>query len=123
MVPPDTIPHEAQITLNAPVLAFSLALSMGAALIAGLAPALQFSAGDIVSGLKEAGRGVSSSARQRTLRAALVVCEVALSVMLLVGASLMIRTLIAIGSGDQGIRRGRILTMRITVFGHAIPHA
>jgi putative ABC transport system permease protein len=121
MVPPDTIPDEAQIALNAPVLAFALAVSLGAALIAGLAPALQFSAGDIISGLKEAGRSVSSSVRQRGLRAALVVFEVALSVMLLVGASLMIRTLISIGSADLGIRRGRILTMRIPFSGLRYP--
>jgi putative ABC transport system permease protein len=111
-VPPNTIPDEARITLNAPVLVFALALSVCAALLAGLAPALQFSGGDIVSSLKEAGRSLSSSARQRNLRGALVIFEVALSVMLLVGASLMIRTLLFMG-GDPGLRSDRILTIRI----------
>ena len=113
MVPPNTIPDEAEITLNAPVLWFTFALSMGVALLVGLAPALQFSGRDIVSSLKEAGRSLAGGTSQRVLRNAMVVGEVALSLMLLVGASLMIRTLVAIQGADLGIHRDSILTLRI----------
>jgi putative ABC transport system permease protein len=113
MVPPDTIPDEAQITLNAPVLWFTLALSVGTAILVGLAPSLQFSGRDIVSPLKESGRTVSGTLRQRTLRSGLVVGEVALSLMLMMGASLMIRTLLSIQKADLGIQPNRILTVRI----------
>ena len=57
MVPPNTIPDEAQISLNLPVLLFSLAVSVGAALLFGLAPALNLAGGEILAPLKEAGRG------------------------------------------------------------------
>ena len=88
MVPPNTIPDEAEITLNGPVLLFTLAVAVSAAILFGLAPALHSAGNDIVSPLKEAGRGLSGSRRQRTVRSVLVVGEVALSLMLLVGASL-----------------------------------
>jgi len=63
--------------------------------------------------LKEAGRGATGGKRQRFLRNALVVGEVALSLMLLVGASLMIRTLFAIEDLGLGIQPSRILTLRV----------
>jgi putative ABC transport system permease protein len=96
-----------------PVLLFAVAISVAAALIFGLAPALHLSGGDIVSPLKEAGRGSTGGKRQRYLRGALVVGEVALSLMLLVGASLMIRTLVAIEDLGLGIQPSRILTVRV----------
>ncbi len=113
MVPPNTIPDEAEISLNAPVLWFTLTLSVVVALLVGIAPALQFSGRDIVAALKEAGRGLSGGTSQRVLRNGLVIGEVALSLMLLVGASLMIRTLISIQGADLGIHRDSILTLRI----------
>jgi predicted permease len=113
MVPPNTIPDEAQITLNSSVLLFTLAVSIAAALLFGLAPALHLSGRDLLTPLKEAGRGSSGGARQRLIRAVLVTGEVALSLMLLVGASLMIRTLLSIQGADFAFHPDRILTMRI----------
>ena len=115
MVPPNTIPDEAQITLNLPVLLFTLGVSVAAALLFGIAPALQLSGRDILAPLREAGRGNVGSTRQRLLLGSLVVGEVALSVMLLVGASLMIRSLISIQGKDLGFHPDRILTLRIPV--------
>jgi putative ABC transport system permease protein len=123
MVPPNTIPDEAQIALNGSVLWFTLAVSVTAALLFGLAPALQFSGRDIVRPLKEAGRGSSGTAGQRVLRGILVVGEVALSLMLLVGASLMIRTLISIQGTDLGFHPGRVLTLRIPFSEQRYPDA
>ncbi|HEV2447171.1 MAG TPA: ABC transporter permease, partial [Candidatus Sulfopaludibacter sp.] len=113
MVPPNTIPDEAQIALNVPVLLFTLGVSIGAALLFGMAPALHLSGRDILTPLKEAGRGTVGGTRQRLLRGALVVGEIALSLMLLVGASLMIRTLISIQGQNLSFRPDRILTVRI----------
>jgi putative ABC transport system permease protein len=113
MVPPNTIPDEAHIALNLPVLLFSLAVSVGAALLFGLAPALHLAGGEILTPLKEAGRGTAGGLRQRLLRGVLVVGEVALSLMLLVGASLMIRTLISIQGVNLAFHPDRILTLRI----------
>jgi putative ABC transport system permease protein len=113
MVPPNTIPDEAQIRLNLPVLGFTLAVAIAAALLFGLAPALHLSGRDILTPLKEGGRGMAGGARQGVLRGTLVVGEVALSLMLLIGASLMIRTLVSIQGANLGFHPDRILTLRI----------
>jgi predicted permease len=117
MVPPNTIPDEAHIALNLPVLIFTLGVSIAAAFLFGLAPALHFSGRDILTPLKESGRGTAGGRRQRLLRGSLVVGEVALSLMLLVGASLMIRTLISIQGVNFGFHPERILTVRIPFSG------
>jgi predicted permease len=113
VVPPNTIPDEAEISLNIPVLLFTLSVAVAAALLFGLAPALHLSGRDILTPLKEAGRGMAGGSRQRVFRSYLVVGEVALSLMLLVGASLMIRTLISIQGLNLGFHPERILTLRI----------
>ncbi|HYK91652.1 MAG TPA: ABC transporter permease, partial [Acidobacteriota bacterium] len=95
IVPPDTIPDEAVIAINTPVLLFTLGICALTALIFGLAPAFQASAAEPASPLRGAGRGITGGLRQRWLRGSLVVAEVALSLMLLAGASLMIRTVLA----------------------------
>lgn len=122
MVPPNTIPDEAQITLNLPVLLFTLGVSIAAALLFGLAPALHLSGRNILTPLKEAGRGTAGGTRQRALRGILVVGEVALSMMLLVGASLMIRTLISIQGVNLNFHPDRILTVRVPVSDQRYPN-
>jgi predicted permease len=113
LVPPNTIPDESEVVINLPVLGFTLAVSIVTALLFGLAPAYHACAGNLAEPLKQAARSVSGSLRQKILRHGMVVGEVALSLMLLVAASLMIRTLIAMQSVDLGFQPERILTMRI----------
>jgi putative ABC transport system permease protein len=113
MVPSNTVPDEAEITLNGAVLAFSLVLSFGVALLVGIIPALQFSRKDVVATLREESRSSTGSSHQRLIRSALVVGEVALSLVLLSGASLMMRTLFSMQGTDLGIRPNRLLTLRI----------
>jgi putative ABC transport system permease protein len=113
MVPPNTIPDEAKIEMNLAVLLFTTAVSLAAAVISGLAPALHVSGRDVATPLKETGRSLAGGKRQKLLRSVLVIGEVALSLMLLVGASLMVRTLFAMEHQDLGIRADRLLTMRI----------
>jgi predicted permease len=121
LVPPGTIPDESEVVINLPVLGFTLAVSIATALLFGLAPAFHACAGNLAEPLKQASRSVSGSLRQRLLRHGMVVAEVALSLMLLVGASLMIRTLIAMQSVDLGFQPERILTMRIPLSDQRYP--
>jgi putative ABC transport system permease protein len=123
IVPPDTIPDEAQISINMPVLQFTLVVSILVTLLFGLAPALHTCTSDLANPLKEAGRGVTRGSRQAILRNGLVVAEVALSLMLLVGASLMIRTLIAMQGLDLGFKPDHLLTMSIRMSPQRYPDA
>jgi predicted permease len=113
IVPADTIPDESDVAISGAVLVFTLGVSVLTALVFGLAPALHGSRTDLAQPLKASGRSVSGGAGPKALRHGLVVAEVALSLMLLVGASLMVRTLIAMQSVDFGIRPDRVLTMRV----------
>jgi predicted permease len=123
MTPPDTIPDEALVQLNVQALLFALGVSICSALLFGLAPALQLSGADVYTPLKETGRGATGTKKQLFLRSALVVGEVALSMMLLVGASLMIRTLFATEHVDFGMQPARILTMRVPLTDKRYPEA
>ena len=113
LVPPDTVPDESEIALNTPVLFFTLVVSALTSILFGLAPALHICTRDLANSLRETGRGVAGSIRQALLRQGLVVAEVALSLMLLVGASLMIRTFLAMQDVQLGFRADRLLTMRV----------
>jgi putative ABC transport system permease protein len=114
LVPPNTIPDEAEIAINLPVLVFTAAVSALTAVVFGLAPALHASRRDVANPLRESGRGLSGGGvRQVLMRNSLVVIEVALSLVLLVGASLMIRTVIALKAVNPGFRPDRLLTMRV----------
>jgi predicted permease len=123
MTPPETIPDEALVQLNVQALLFALGVSICSAVLFGLAPALQLSSADICTPLKETGRGSTGTRKQLFLRSALVVGEVALSLMLLVGASLMIRTLFATQQVDFGLQPARILTMRVPLAEKRYPEA
>jgi putative ABC transport system permease protein len=112
LVPPNTIPDEAEIALNLPVLIFTLAVSGATSLLFGLAPALYTSGRDLANPLRIGGRSLAGGT-QTILRKGLVVGAVALSIMLMVGASLMIRTVLAIGNVDIGFRTDRVLTVRV----------
>ena len=106
LVPPDTIPAEAEIALNAPVLVFALAVSAAASILCGLAPALFGRRGDIAASMRDASRSVAGTTTQAWLRKTLVVVEVALSLMLLVGCSLLTRSYLAMHGGHLGCRSG-----------------
>ena len=109
------LPRAAEITLDGWVLAFTLGVSVAAGMIAGLAPAWRFTKCDfdVHEALKQAaGRTETESGSVRT-RSALVVTEVALSLMLLVGAGLMIRSLWALRGTDPGFDPHNVLTMTL----------
>jgi predicted permease len=90
--------------LSFSVLAFTVALSLLTGLVMGLYPALQSSRGDIVDALKEGGRGTAGSARQQRFRKLLVGAQVALSVTLVAGASLLIASFVQLSHQDPGFK-------------------
>jgi len=105
----------APIGIDGRVLAFTLTLSLLAGVLFGLVPAWRASRIDLYNILKDTGRCLSGGSGGRRLRSALVVMEVALALILLVGAGLFTRTLVAYSSVDPGFRVEHVLTMRMVM--------
>jgi predicted permease len=111
IVPPGTIPDESEVTLDVPVLLFTLSVSLIAAVLFGLAPALQAARGDFAGALKSAGRGLSGVFGEARLRNVFVVAQVGLAMILLVCASLVVRTLLQLEQFHLTVQPEQILTM------------
>jgi predicted permease len=94
-------------------LAFTFGISIVTGLIFGLAPALQISRPNLAESLKEAGRGSGPSASRNRLRSLLVVSEIAMTLVLLVCAGLLIRTVLRLRSVDTGFSAQNVLAMNI----------
>ena len=97
--------------LDERAMALALVLSAGTGLLFGLAPALQATRGDLGTTLRQGGRATTSAGHGR-LRSALVVGELAATLMLLVGAGLLGQTLYRLRYADLGLRPERLLTLR-----------
>jgi predicted permease len=115
---PANFPRAHDIHVSAPVFAFTFAVSVVTGILFGLAPALQASRTDPNQGLHKGGRATTGSGHQTRLRNALVVSEVALACVLLIGAGLMLRSLLNIVHLDPGFRQDHVLTATLT-----LPHA
>ena len=113
-IAPDSIPRLAEAGIDGGVLAFVVAVSLFTALVFGLIPALHASKPDLNESLKEGGRGSTGGARGRRTRSLLVVAEVALSLVLLVGAGLMIRSFFRLQQIDPGFNVDNRLTLDLT---------
>lgn len=112
-IPPENpIPYYMQWSLDGPTLLYTIVVSLITGALFGLAPALQASRGHLTEALKDGARGASGGARHSRLRSTLVVAEVALSLVLLVGASLFVRTFVGLRHVAVGYDPSRILTMR-----------
>jgi putative ABC transport system permease protein len=96
------------IQLNPPVLAFALCMVMLTPLIFGLAPALQSSRQDCNDALRDSGKGVSGGFRGKWFRDTVVVGEVALSLILLIGAGLLMRSFVALRQVNLGLRADHV---------------
>jgi putative ABC transport system permease protein len=117
----DRLPRFAEITLNAPVLAFTAFLALFAGALAGILPALRFTKTDVNEALKQGqGRGSSESGGGKT-RTLLVVSEVALSLVLLIGAGLMVRTLWQLSNVKPGFDPNSLLTMTVSIPANKFP--
>jgi putative ABC transport system permease protein len=116
-VDPTSLPPLAPVRLDMTVIAFTLLLAVVTTLLFGLAPALRTLHVNLVESLSEGGQSATVGNHRQRLRGALVAIEVALAVVLVIGAGLMIRTLAALGDIDLGFNPDRVLTMRVTIGG------
>jgi predicted permease len=116
-----SVPRLHEISVNTDVLLFTITISLAAGLIFGLFPALRLSQVDLQQNLKDAGRGSSDTSalwgRGRSARRVLVVAELALSVMLLVGAGLLVRSFVRLQQVPPGFNPSNVLTLELTMTG------
>jgi len=105
------------------VLAFTLAVSVVTSVLFGLAPALTSTQADLMAALRQGGRHGTSGPASRRLRHALVVTEVSMSLLLLVGASLLLRSVVRLESQALGIRQDHLLKGHIYLPGVRYPNA
>ena len=110
---PGTLPRASDVSLDSRVLLFTLGISLFAGIVFGLAPALKASRANLQEVLKESGRG-SSGARHR-LQGVFVVVEVAMALILLVGAGLMIRSLAALWRVNPGFNPSHAITFDLSM--------
>ncbi len=108
---PTAMANSASLSIDSTVLLFALGISLLTGLGFGAAPALRLSRLDLNNVLKQGGRG-GVGGHDRLLRDALVVSEVALALVLLIGAGLLIQTLMKLRAIDPGFRTERLLTVQ-----------
>jgi len=112
---PANTPRMDEVHIDPVVLAFTFGVSLLTGLVFGLAPAWQVARTDLRETLNEAGRGTSAAGASLNLRAALVVSELALAVLLLVGAGLLIRSFNRLVDVSPGFQTQHLLTMELTL--------
>jgi putative ABC transport system permease protein len=113
MMPPFTLPSEADVRLNVPVMLFTLAVSMVCGVLFGCAPAWQATRANVNETLKEGGR--TGGGGRHIVRRALVVVEFALALTLLAGGGLAIHSLVKLANVDLGFRTDHLLTFYLPV--------
>jgi predicted permease len=109
----ETLPRSENIAVNTPVLLFTFVVSIGVAVLFGLAPALKNSKADLQSALKEGGRGATSA--HHRVQDSLVVLQMALTLTLLVGAGLLIRTIRRMSDTNPGFDMQHVITFKVGV--------
>ncbi|MGQ0646995.1 MAG: ABC transporter permease [Gemmatimonadaceae bacterium] len=108
----DEVPYYIQWSIDHRVALYTVGISILVGIAFGLLPALQATSGDLQGALRDGGRGSSTGARRNRTRATLVVAEVALALVLLVGASLFVRSFASMEREQVGLDTSRITTLR-----------
>jgi putative ABC transport system permease protein len=110
---PANLINRADVGLSLPVLGFTFGVSLLTGVVFGLLPALEAARSDPHEALKETGRSNTGSPRSRRMRGAFVVAEVALALVLLVGAGLMMKSFLRLQAVNPGFEAKNLLTMRV----------
>ena len=111
----EDIPRAVQVGLDWRVLTFTAGVSLLTGLVFGMVPAFQASRTELTESLKEGGRSGSGGARRNWMRSALVVSELAVAVILLVGAGLLIQSLWRLQKVDSGLQPDHVLTFTVSI--------
>jgi putative ABC transport system permease protein len=109
------VPRAPEVSLDARVVAFTAFVALGTGLLFGLVPALQASHTDVAVSLREGGRGGAAGARINRFRSGLVVTELALALVLLVGAGLLIKSFYRLQQVNPGFRADGLLTFEVNL--------
>ena len=109
---PRAIPRLSDIHIDPAVFAFTALVSIGSGILFGIAPAIDISRTNLSDALKEGGRSAMGTVRRRRVRSILVVSEMALALVLLIGAGLMIRSFQRLGAVNPGFNADHLLTFR-----------
>ena len=112
---PQGLPHIAQIKVNFTVCAFTFALALGSTVFFGLIPALQVSRPSVNESLQQGAKGSTGGLHTNRLRAFLVVSQVSLSLLLLAGAGLLIKSFFNLRATNPGFDPVRLMTMNLTL--------
>jgi putative ABC transport system permease protein len=120
---PASIPRIAGVTIDLRVALFTVLTALATSVLCGLAPALRALRTGLVESLKDGSQSASSGSARQRFRNALVVVELALAVVLLVGAGLTLRSLWALQSTPLGLQPDNVLTMRVSLPAETYPSA
>jgi putative ABC transport system permease protein len=112
---PEGIPRLETVRVNATVVAFTFMVAVGTGLLFGMIPAAQVARSQLAGSIRKGGRGGTAGSAANRVRASLIVVEMALAVMLLVGAALLIRSFAQITAVDPGFRSDRLVTFRVSL--------
>ena len=115
LIPAGTLPEETLIRMNVPVLLLALGITLLTSILCGLAPALHTMRGNLQPRLTGSGKGVGTSFRHGKLRGSLVIGEVALSIVLLMGAGLLMRSFLVLTRVDLGFDPQNVLYFRLSL--------
>jgi putative ABC transport system permease protein len=114
-LPPFSLPREANVTLDGTVLVFTLGLAVLTGVVCGLFPALQATRPDLANSMKQGSAGAGTGRVRQSMRAALVVVEVALAFVLLTGAGLLIRSFAQLHKVETGFDSTNVITAGLPV--------
>ncbi|MFP5260518.1 MAG: ABC transporter permease [Blastocatellia bacterium] len=115
LLSPTALPRSKEINIDGWVLAFTLISSILAGIIFGLAPALQAVKTDVNEDLKGTGKGTTDGSHRNAVRSLLVISELALSVMLMIGAGLLIKSFLRLQDVNPGYNPANLLTARLSL--------
>ena len=115
LMPPYSLPSEAEVSIDLNILLFTLAVSLLTAILFGLAPAIHTTNVDLAASMKEGGRSATSGAGRARLRGVLIVSEVALAFVLLTGAGLLINSFFRLQQVDTGFNSTKVITAGLPI--------